>query len=350
MAETRAPSPQLTERERRLFKALMERFINDGQPVGSGTLARVPGMNVSSATIRNVMSELEEMGFIYSPHTSAGRIPTIKGYRLFVDTLLNVKPLNLHLIEELKDELYESSDDRALLKSATNLLSDITQLAGIITLPKIEHQEFRQIEFLTLSSKQVLVILVTNGKEVQNRVIDLDREYSNSELQTAANYLNDIFSGKSLLSVRRTILNELDNVRENVNAEMLSAIKLGQRIFKQESESDYVISGQTNLMECEELSNVNQLRSLFDAFNKKRDILHILDKCIIAEGIQIFIGQESGYGVLDDCSVVTSTYSIGESAVGVLGVIGPKRMAYDRVIPVVDVTAKLLSEALNLKT
>ncbi|MEM8843726.1 MAG: heat-inducible transcriptional repressor HrcA [Pseudomonadota bacterium] len=341
---------QLDARTQHLFRVLVQSYILDGQPIGSRTLARVSDIEVSPATVRNIMSDLENMGYLHSPHTSAGRVPTDQGYRLFVDTLLEVKPLHNKVVSGLKNQLSSTSvTQQSVMETASSLLSSLTHMAGVVTMPQHQQAAFRQIEFLNLSDRQILAILVVDQKEVHNRVINLDREYSASELREAANYLNDILAGRTLQEVRKVLLQELDLVRQDMNDLMRTAVTLGEKIFSEDQESapNYIVDGQTNLMEFEELSNINKLRSLFDAFSQKKEILHLLDRCICGTGVQIFIGNESGYDVFDDCSVVSATYRASEDVKGVLAVVGPTRMAYDRVIPIVDVTAKLLSEALN---
>jgi heat-inducible transcriptional repressor len=339
----------LNERTQRLLKVLVESYILDGHPLGSRTLAKLSELDLSPATVRNVMADLEEFGFVESPHTSAGRIPTTKGYRLFVDTMLKVQPLTTNIVSQLVESLSPEQSVNSLVKSASGLLSDLTSMAGVVSIPKHDRAEFRQIEFLPLSDQRVLAILVMNQKEVQNRILHTDREYTGLELQQAANYLNELCVGQDLVSARQKILNELDHVREHMNDLMRSAVEMGEKIFSESdaSKPDYVVVGQTNLMEYDELSNIEKLRGLFEAFGQKREFLSLLDRCICAQGIQIFIGQESGYKVLDDCSVITSPYTVDDEIMGVLAVIGPTRMSYDRVIPIVDLTAKLLGEALN---
>lgn len=353
MATEQTTESALTERALHLLKVLVESYIRDGQPVGSRTLARAAGLHLSPATIRNIMADLEEFGFLKSPHTSAGRVPTTLGYRLFVDNMIKVKPLHLSVIDQLKVSLNPHKNRHALLETASTLLSSITQLAGIVTLSRKKYTSLRQIEFLELSDNRVLAIMVVNEHEVQNRIVHLDRLYSQDELRAAANYLNAQFAGRSIREVRKTLLRELDSFRQDMDRLMRSAIELGEKVFSGAEEvasEDVFVMGQTNLMEYEELSNIEKLRQLFDAFTHKREILHLLDKCLCAEGVQIYFGQESGYEPLDDCSVVSAPYSIEGEMVGVLGVIGPTRVAYDRIIPVVDATAKLLSAALNTRS
>lgn len=343
-------SPELNERSQQLLKTLVERYIHDGQPVGSRVLSKDSDLKLSPATIRNVMADLEDLGLIHSPHTSAGRVPTVNGYRLFVDTLLTVKPLHEQELDRLHKGLDKREDDD-LLSMASKLLSDTTQMAGVVTLPRKELVCLRHIEFLPLSNTRVLVIFVTNEHEVHNRIIHTSKKFSAAELLQAANYLTSIYSGKSLASVRAAVLKEMQEDQQRMNQSMLDAVSMAQLAFnKDESkEEDYVLSGQTNLMGFSELSDMDRLKGLFDAFSQKRGIIHLLDKCLAADGVQIYIGEESGYQAFDHCSLVTSSYAVNDEVVGVLGVIGPTRMAYERIIPFVDVTAKLLGAALNTK-
>jgi heat-inducible transcriptional repressor len=330
-------------------RVLVESYIRDGQPVGSRTLSREAGLNLSSATIRNVMADLEQLGFVASPHTSAGRVPTDKGYRFFVDTLLRLQPLDSVAVTEIRRQLDSPHEgSKALVAAASQLLSSVTRLAGVVTLPRAEQASVTQIEFVGLSENRVLVVLVLDNREVQNRIIQLERYFSPDELKRAANYLSEQCRGRTLPQVRQEILRQLKEAHAHMNEMMLSAISVAQQVFAPGDERlEYVIAGETNLMGVGELSSVERLRRLFEAFNEKRDFLTLLDHSLRADGVQIFIGHESGYQVLDDCSIVTAPYGNGDSVVGVLGVIGPTRMAYERVIPIVDVTAKLLGSALN---
>lgn len=341
---------ELTERARHLFKTLVERYILDGQPVGSRTLSRDSGMDLSPATIRNVMADLEEMGLIISPHTSAGRVPTVQGYRLFVDTLLTINPLNEREVITLQNSLQLTDDPKRTLESATSLLSSVTSMAGLVMVPRPKQISLRQIEFLPLSGNRVLVILVINEREVQNRIIHTTREFSTRELQQAANLVNERFSGRTLQQVRELLINDMHSDRETMDALMRSALEMAHEAFNETDEQgDYLLAGETNLMSYAEMSDMERLRQLFDAFAQKRDILHLLDQSLSAQSMQIFIGNESGREALDPCSVITAPYTVDDQVVGVLGVIGPTRMEYGRVIPIVDVTAKLLGAALNQK-
>jgi heat-inducible transcriptional repressor len=344
-------STEPSERAQAILRALVEYYIRDGQPVGSRTLARRAGLSLSPASIRNVMADLEELGLVAAPHTSAGRVPTAKGYRLFVDTLVKLQPLGNRELQNLQAHVLEESDDldhQALAQRASSALSAITSLAGVVTLPRPTIMTLRQIEFLPLSDRRVLAILVVNDSDVQNRILQMERDYSVDELQRAANFLNEHYQGGELASVRSKVMDQLNGLQQSMNQHLIDAVTIAQKALDVEmARSSYVMSGQTKLMECDELSDVETLKELFEAFNQQRDLLRLLDRSIAAEGIRIFIGEESGYRILDDCSVVTSTYRVDEEVVGVLGVIGPTRMAYERVIPIVDITAKLVSAALN---
>ena len=341
----------LSDRARQLLRVLVESYIRDGQPVGSRTLSRDSGLSLSSATIRNVMADLEELGFVTSPHTSSGRVPTDRGYRFFVDTLLRVQPVGELAVEELRRLLGAASFEspKSLVASASQVLSNFTQLAGVVTVPRPPPSAITHIEFVALSDRRVLVVLVFNGREVQNRIIELQRHHSAEELRRAANFLNEQLVGSTLDDARNAILRQLQEARETMNALMVEAISIAEQAFAQGDAPglEYVIAGETHLMGAASLTDVEKLKRLFEAFNEKRDFLNLLDQSLHAEGIQIFIGQESGFQVLDDCSIVTAPYSGGEGVVGVIGVIGPTRMAYERVIPIVDLTARLLGAALN---
>ncbi len=348
MVQPQAGEP-LNERAQHLLKVLVHRYIRDGQPVGSRALTRDSGLDLSAASIRNVMADLEEAGYIQSPHTSAGRIPTDRGYRFFVDSLLKVRDEQGLDADSLRIRLDGGSDTDSLVDSASNLLSGLTHLAGVVTLPKRDFGAIRHIEFLPLSEKRILAILVLNDHEVQNRVIETDRHYTAAELQQVSNYLSAECTGKSVAQVRRSILDAMQADQRDMNSLMTSAIAVAQAFFGDSTgaDEDFVMAGETNLMTFAELSSVEKLKELFDAFGRKRDILHLLDRCLTADGVQIFIGQESGYRAFDGVSLVTSAYQTDDQVLGVLGVIGPTRMAYDRIIPIVDVTAQLLGRALK---
>ncbi len=348
MSETITKLPN--ERAQYLLKVLIQRFIRDGQPVGSQTLSRDSKLDLSPATIRNVMAELEDLGFLSTPHTSAGRVPTPRGYRLFVDSLVRFKPPRGDDLEKLRTQLDSQYDDPdELLDLASNLLSKLTSMAGVVTLPRTSYATLRQIEFLSLSARRVLAILVINDREVQNRIVHTERAYSPEELQRAANYMNENYAGCDLLQVRERLLADLESTRDSMNQAMHDIIAVAQTAMDgaTASKEEVRLAGETNLMGFAELSDLDTLRRLFEAFSRKRFMLDLLDRSINATGVQVFIGEESGYRILDNCSVVTAPYQANDEAIGVLGVIGPTRMAYDRVVPIVDVTARLLSAALR---
>lgn len=336
----------LDKRAQILLKTLVEHYISDGQPIGSRTLLQHSGLDVSPATIRNVMSDLEQLGFITSPHTSAGRIPTQKGYRLFVDSLLTVKPLENYAFQQLKEGL-NSPSQTALINSAADMLSQLTQFAGVVLTPKRKRIAFKHLEFLALSEKKLLVIIVTQDGNVQNRVIVTEKPYTAQELTQASNYFNANYQGFTLEEVQQKLHAELKQMQADMNKLMSAALEATQTDANPEKES-VVIAGERNLLQVDDLStNVTSLRKLFEIFERRTSLMQLLDNSQRAEGIQIFIGGESGYLPLDECSMVTAPYEADGQVVGTLGVIGPTRMAYERVIPIVDVTAKLLSNALS---
>ncbi|MFA7239595.1 MAG: heat-inducible transcriptional repressor HrcA [Sulfuricellaceae bacterium] len=336
----------LDQRAQLLLKTLVERYISDGQPVGSRTLSKQSGLDLSPATIRNVMADLEEMGFIASPHTSSGRIPTPRGYRVFVDTLLTIQPLDTLQMHRLENQL-SPSDPQKLITSASKLLSDLSTFAGIVMTPKRRSGAFRHIEFLRLSDKRILLILVTADENVQNRIIFTEKNFSASELVEAGNYFNQHYSGCTLEEVRGKMQAELKKLHHDMSTLMTAAVDAGSDALT-ETADDYVLSGEGKLLHVQDLSvNMASLRKLFDAFEQKTELLQLLDVSQRAQGVQIFIGGDSCHVPLDECSVVTAPYEVDGRIVGTVGVIGPTRMAYERVIPIVDITAKLLSSALS---
>ena len=332
---------------RRLLRALIAQYIRDGQPVGSRTLAKQSGLDVSPATIRNVLADLEEIGLVAAPHTSAGRIPTTQGYRVFVDSLLEMKPLEHAELARLQAELSPSTGTQDLLNSVSGLLSAATHFVGLVTVPRREAFAFRHIDFVALDGRKVLVILVFTDNEVQNRVIETARLHSASELEQVANYLNAHYAGLSLEQIRQRLVTELDEARKAMNASMQATIDLAGTALDIGTGEDVVLSGQTNLMGVQEMANLERLRELFEAFNRKRELLALMERCIHARGVRLFIGEESGLSPLDQCSVITAPYGTDGRILGVLGVIGPTRMAYERVIPMVQAASQLLSRALN---
>ncbi|MCI0508338.1 MAG: heat-inducible transcriptional repressor HrcA [Gammaproteobacteria bacterium] len=345
---TNVTEVKLNERAQHLLKTLVQYYIREGQPVGSTTLLRESKLELSSATVRNVIADLERLGLVRSPHTSAGRIPTVEGYRMFIDNLLTVKPMDQQEVERIKIRLSSGANTKVLVESASSMLSALTRMAGVVMLPDRKQAHIRHIEFLPLSDRRVLAIMVFDKGEVQNRIIHIDRNYSQQELVHVSNCLNTELVGKDVLRVRESLLKQMREARDSMDRLMLKAIEMAQQVFAEETpQHDFVMAGEANLMKYEDMADITRLRQLFEAFNEKRGILHLLDQSLNAPGVQIFVGNESGYEALDDCSVVTATYSDGDRVLGALGVIGPTRMAYDRVIPIVDVTAKLLGTILK---
>lgn len=337
----------LDARSRSLLRTLIARYIAEGQPVGSRTLAKSSGLDVSPATIRNILSDLEEAGLIAAPHTSAGRIPTAQGYRVFVDSLLEVRPLGEPQVEQLRRELSTSAATPALLGSASTLLSEMTRFVGVVSVPRHDEFPFRHIDFVALDANRVLVILVFTDGQVQNRVIETLHAYSTGELEQTANFLNANYAGMRLDEIRIRLLHEMRDEGARLNTLLASAVEVAQAAFQTPLDNDMLVSGHTNLMGVHEAADVDRLRDLFDAFQRKRDLLQLLERCSRAEGVRLFIGEESGFAALGGYSLVTAPYGVNGRVLGVLGVIGPTRMAYERVIPVVAATAHLISGALN---
>jgi heat-inducible transcriptional repressor len=337
----------LSERAQSLLKILVERYIAEGQPVGSRSLSRFSTLELSPATIRNVMADLEEMGFVSSPHTSAGRVPTPKGYRFFVDTLLTVRPIEEMERQQLAEHL-APDDPHRMVTSASQVLSDLTHFAGIVVAPRRRGAALRHVEFFGLSEKRVLLVIVSSDGEVQNRVLITDRAYSPSQLTETANFINQNYAGMEFDELRTHVRTELIDLHNDISGLMQAAIRTGSEALRQPAGDSVVISGGRNLLEVDELSNdMHRLRRLFDLFERKTELLDILDVSEQAEGVKIFIGGESQLVPLDEFSIVTAPYEVDGVVVGTVGVIGPTRMAYERVIPIVDVTAKLLSSALS---
>jgi heat-inducible transcriptional repressor len=334
---------QLEPRAQTLLKALVERYIADGQPVGSRALSKISGLDLSPATIRNIMADLEEMGYVASPHTSAGRIPTPRGYRLFVDTLLTVQHLNEHTVDAQQMRLPQQQPQK-LIANAAQMLSSLSQFAGVVQSPRRE-SVFQQIEFLRLSEKRILLVIVDPRGDVQNRLLLTDVDYTPSQLVQSANYLNQNYAGLTFDEVRSRLGGELRQLRDDMGRLMAVAVEAGSEAM---AEGDgMVISGERNLLVSDLSSNMSSLRQMFEMFEQKTGLMQLLDVSSKAGGVQIFIGGESKLVPMDEMSVVTAPYEVNGRIVGTLGVIGPTRMAYERVIPIVDITAKLLSNALS---
>ena len=343
---------ELNERKQRLLMALVERHIRHGQPVGSKTLATGSGLAVSPATIRNLMAELEDMGLLASPHTSAGRVPTERGYRLYVDTLLASstmeRPDNARLRDELRQMLAPDQSPEALVSQASRSLAELTRMAGLVAVPRRDVTTLRQVEFLPLSGQRVLVVLVVNRSEVQNRIIQTSRDYTEVELRQAANYINKTYAGCDLDNICEGLLSTMDADRAQMDVLMQATMDIAGKALRQDrKDSDYVVSGESNLLEGGQMDSIEKVRDLFDAFNRKRDILHLLERSMKADGVQIFIGRESGYQPFEEYSLVSAPYMVDNGPVGVLAVVGPTRMDYEKVIPTVDITARILSAALT---
>jgi heat-inducible transcriptional repressor len=336
----------LEPRAQTLLKTLIERYIAEGQPVGSRTLSRYSGLELSPATIRNVMSDLEELGLVASPHTSAGRVPTPRGYRLFVDTMLTAEPVaDEEAVTRVVTRTLQPGEPQKVVAAAASVLSSLSQFAGVVLTPRRSHI-FKQIEFMRLSDKRILLIIVTPEGDVQNRIMATQRDYAPSQLVEASNYINAHFAGLSFDEVRRRLRDEIDQLRGDMTALMQAAVTAST------DESDMgetvLISGERNLLEVADLSSdMARLRKLFDVFDQKTSLLQLLDVSSHAQGVQIFIGGESTLVPIEQMSVVTAPYEVNGTIVGTLGVIGPTRMAYNRVIPIVDITARLLSTALS---
>jgi heat-inducible transcriptional repressor len=337
----------LDERAKRLLKALVERYIADGQPVGSRTLSRASGLELSPATIRNVMADLEDLGLIASPHTSAGRVPTARGYRLFVDTMLTAQPLHLGQAPQLEPQLQPEQPQR-VIANAAQLLSSLSSFVGVVTAPR-KASVFHHIEFMRLSERRVLVILVAPDGDVQNRVIFTAQDYTQGQLIEASNYLTANYAGLTIEEVRERLKTEVDALRGEIAALMQAAVQAGSEAMA-DSQEQVVISGERNLLTVQDFSgDMNSLRKLFDLFEHKTQLMRLLEVSSRAEGVRIYIGGESMVVPFEELSVVSAPYEVDGKVVGTLGVIGPTRMAYDRMIQIVDITSRLVSNALSTK-
>ncbi|MEP7281583.1 MAG: heat-inducible transcriptional repressor HrcA [Rubrivivax sp.] len=341
----------LDDRARTLLKALVERYIADGQPVGSRTLSRASGLDLSPATIRNVMADLEELGLISSPHTSAGRVPTARGYRLFVDTMLTARPFDPARADPemaaAREQLHPDQPQRVITQAAS-LLSSLSSFVGVVTAPR-KASVFHHIEFLRLGDRRVLVILVAPDGDVQNRVIFTARDHTQSELMEATNYLNAHYAGLSIDEVRRRLKAEIDALRAEIAALMEAAVQAGSEVLA-ESSDNVVVSGERNLLGVQDFGNdMGSLRRMFDLFEQKTELMRLLEVSNKAEGVRIFIGGESQVVPYESLSIVTAPYEVDGRIVGTLGVIGPTRMPYDRMIQIVDITSRLVGHALSHK-
>jgi heat-inducible transcriptional repressor len=337
----------MDERAKTLLKTLVERYIAEGQPVGSRTLSKASGLDLSPATIRNVMADLEELGLIASPHTSAGRVPTPRGYRLFVDTMLTVRQpeIERRVTGELREQLKPDQPQR-VIANAAQMLSHLSSFVGVVTAPR-KPSVFRHLEFLRLGERRVLVIIVAPDGDVQNRVIFTAQDYTQSQLVEATNYLNAHYGGLTIEEVREKLKSEIDQLRGEIAALMQAAVEAGSDAAAERQEQ-VIVSGERNLLAVEDFGNdMGSLRKLFDLFEQKTQLMRLLDVSSRAEGVRIFIGGESRVVPYEELSVVTAPYEVDGQVVGTLGVIGPTRMAYDRMIQIVDITARLMGNALS---
>jgi len=335
----------LDDRARLLLKTLVERYITDGQPVGSRSLSRISGLELSPATIRNVMADLEDLGFISSPHTSAGRIPTPRGFRLFVDTLLTVRPLDAGQEERMQGQMQQVAEPQRAVQTAAQILSELSNFAGVVLVPRMP-AAFLQVEFLRLAERRILMIVVSADGDVQNRILVTDRSYTPRQLVEAAQVLNQNFSGLTFEDVRARLHGDLAQLQGEIAGLMSAAVQAGAEAA--ERLDPVVISGERNLLGVRDLAaDMEKLRALFDLFEHKSRLIHLLDQSSRSQGVKIYIGGESELVPLDEMSMVVAPYEVDGRVVGTLGVIGPTRMAYERVIPIVDITARLLSSALS---
>lgn len=344
--------PPLDSRARQLLRTLIAQYLQEGQPVGSRTLSRSAGLDVSPATVRNIMADLEELGLIASPHTSAGRIPTASGLRLFVDSLLELKPLPRGAVMQIQRELPRGQADqlvspRELLGNASSLLSAMTRFVGLVTVPGGADAPLKQIEFVAIGARRVLAILVFADGQVQNRVLNPSQRFDARALEHAANYLNEHYAGLQLDDIRARVLSDLRAAGSELNRLLDTAVEVAAETFAPEPEADMFVSGQTNLMSSEDGPQIERLRDLFEAFQRKRELLALLEGCARSPGVRLFIGEESGFEPLKGYSLVSAPYGSEGHVLGAIGVIGPTRMAYHSVIPVVQATARLLTDALN---
>jgi len=339
----------LTERDRRVLQAIITDYIQTAQPVGSRIVSKKYRMGLSPATIRNVMADLEELGFLIQPHTSAGRVPTDKAYRFFVDTILNMRRLNLEEKGNIeKGLLLEGDPDiNEVMKRASHLLSLLSKQTGVVLAPRFGSKIFKHIEFIRLRDRRILVIIVSRTGEVQNKLIQADEEMSQDELDKYSRYLSEIMGGLSLAEAKQKIVEEMKKEKVLFDNLMYRALQLSQKALEDEGEGDLFIEGKTNIMQSPEFADMEKMRGLLEAFEEKTKIVKLLDKALSAQGIQIFIGAENELHEMINCSIVAAPYSRENYTLGTLGVIGPTRMDYSNIIPVVDYTARIVGQILG---
>ncbi len=346
----------MKERDRILMKSLIESYVRQGTPIGSKALLQQSHLSVSPATVRNIMADLEKQGLVLSPHTSAGRIPTTRGLRIFVDRLIRVRSLKTDVIEHLKRHLHPQQETKALLGSASHLLSDMTKMASLVQIPCTPVNRLEHIDFVPLSDNRLLVVMVLENEEIQNRVITVDRSYQRDELVEMSNFLNQHLVGKDLNCARQDLFGQLVEDKQQLDQHLQKAMEIAEKGFKQSTElaqaenEGFHLSGQTNLVAMASHGQLNNIEQIFAAFKQKQEIMSLLDQSLAAEGVKIFIGEETGSQGLQDCSIIAAPYKKKGESIGVLAVVGPTRMHYDKVIPIVDVTAKMLSAALDQKS
>lgn len=339
--------PVLSERARRLFKILVEDYLYQGTPIGSKRIAEQCSVKISSATVRNVMADLDDRGLVQSPHTSAGKIPTDFGLRFFVDSLISIEPLDERAAQDLRESLPRESSPNEIIQSASKVLAEVSSLVGIVSTPRPEQVALRQIQFLQLGVNKVLAIVVVNEREVQNRIIETARAYTDIELLQATNYINSEYGGLTFVEIRKRILASMQADQERMNELMQVALDVSTKAFDvdETDEPDCVVTGETNLLG--RVATTEEFHLILEAFQNKRSIIELLDRCIDSEGTQLFIGRESGYPSLDDYTMISTQYKVEGNIAGALGVIGPMRLPYQKVIPLVEVVAQHLGQALE---
>jgi heat-inducible transcriptional repressor len=338
----------LTDRSRQILEAIIEDYIQTAEPIGSRTITRRHGLTLSPATVRNVMSDLEEMGYLVSPHTSAGRVPTDKAYRFYVDSMVRMNKIAREEREEIRKRCRLTGKDIGdVLKETSRMLSSISHYMGIVMAPRFTANVFQHIEFISLSDKKILAILVSQNGTVQNRIFDTDNDLRTTDLLRMSNYLNDILKGLTIAQVKNRILEEMQQDKVRYDVLMARALDLSRQTLE-ETEVEVFIEGQANILEQPEFADVGKMKEIFRAFEEKGQLLALLERCMTAEGVQIFIGAESHLNRMSGMSLVTSTYVTGKNTIGILGVIGPTRMGYSKIIPIVDYTARQVSRLLEL--
>jgi len=345
----------MKERDLVLMKSLIESYVKQGTPIGSKALLRTSHLSVSPATVRNIMADLERQGLVLSPHTSAGRIPTTQGLRIFVDQLIKVRSLKSEVVRHVQDNLNPKQETRALLGSASTLLSDMTKMASLVQIPCTPVNRLQHIDFVPLSEQRLLVVLVLENDEIQNKVINVDKDYNRGELCQMANYLNEQLVGKDVNAARQELFGAMLQEKQQLDELLQRAIDFAEKGFEpsdekiSQSSKAFHLSGQTNLVSMASHGKLDNIEQVFGAFKQKQQIMNLLDRSLAADGVKIFIGEESGSRGLQGCSVVSAPYKQQGQSIGVLAVVGPTRMQYDKVIPIVDITAKMLSSALDSK-